>query len=71
MVTEKLDEAVSVTAADSTCTATDVNDDTSDQEYISDDGERSADENDLHGQCNVRPCGQDEDTRFFFLLFVL
>ena len=40
VATEKLAEAVSTTAADATCTSTDVNDDASDQEYISDDGGR-------------------------------
>ena len=70
VVTEKLAEATSATAADATCTSTDANEDASDNEYISEDGEMSDGENALHGPCNVLPIGQDEDTSFFFFACV-
>ena len=70
VATERLGEAVSATAADATSCHTDVNEDENDKEYISDEGAMSDDENALHGPCNLRPCGQDEDARFVLLCFV-
>lgn len=69
VATERLAEAVSATAADATCCNTDVNEDESDKEYSSDEGEMSDGENALHGPCNLRPCGLDEDARFVLLCF--
>ena len=67
VATGRLAEAVSATAADATCTATNTNQDESDIEFIDDEAAMSDGENQLHGPCNVRPCDQDEDARFFFL----